>query len=165
MPHGFVKFVTILIIATSIQGCDIFSKEHIYRYRLNVEIETPAGLRSGSSVIEARAYEGGALEGHIVHSELRGEAVAIDIAGGQTLFGLLQSVDGLTGAYASAAYSQMLPESINKNADWRVSFDAIGVQTAVAEVPPSDYPIFVMFSDINDPASAKLVGVYPLYIR
>ncbi|WP_144243874.1 hypothetical protein [Sphingopyxis sp. MWB1] len=57
------------------------------RYRLTAEVETPAGVRTGSSVIETIWDRG--LSGATV----RGEAVAVDLPNGQTLFVLLRTAD------------------------------------------------------------------------
>lgn len=149
--------MTSLLAAVAVSGCRIFADKHGYRYRLTVEIETPQGLRTGSSVIEVSAYESHGLNGSIVQSDLRGESVSIDLPNGDTLFALLQSIDGLFGAYASAAYYKVLPESITKNTDWRVFDDAIAQQTMIVDVPIANFPIFVRFTDINNPASVVLV--------
>jgi len=55
------------------------------RYRLTAEVETPEGVRSGSSVIETIWDRG--LSGATV----KGEAVAVDLPDGQTLFILLRT--------------------------------------------------------------------------
>ena len=55
------------------------------RYRLRADVETPAGTRSGSSVIEVT------LNRSITNYKLHGEAVAVDLPGGQVLFVLLRS--------------------------------------------------------------------------
>ena len=38
--------------AAILAGCGVFISYPIFRYRLGVEIDTPAGLRTGSSVIQ-----------------------------------------------------------------------------------------------------------------
>ncbi|NMW32944.1 hypothetical protein HKD42_12810, partial [Altererythrobacter sp. RZ02] len=65
-----------------------------YRYRLTVEVETPEGLKSGSSVIEVQTNIAGEYSiptpGR-VSQRLRGEAVTVDLDDGQVLFALLRS--------------------------------------------------------------------------
>jgi hypothetical protein len=154
--RGVIGLVAAAAGVLALGGCGLFTDRHTYRYRLTVEVETPQGVRSGSSVIENTAYETNGLNGSMVHSELHGEAVAVDMPGGGTLFALIKSKDG-NAPFAGAAYKQILPESIRKNADWRVGHDAIGRQTVKAEVPAEYYPLLVTFSDITDPTSVKLV--------
>src|SRR3546814_7612883 len=55
-----------------------------YRYRLAVEVATPEGLRSGSSVIEVQATRGIGLfgpEAGEISLAAHGEAVAVDLPG------------------------------------------------------------------------------------
>ena len=145
----------------ALAGCGMFADKHTYRYRLTVEVDTPQGVRSGSSIIESTASESNGLNGRMVHSELHGEAVAIDMPDSGTLFALLDSGDG-SAPFAAAAYNQIIPESISKNVDWRVPHDAIAHQTVAADVPAAYYPILVRFTDIKNPAS--VVKVDPTHL-
>ena len=63
-----------------------------YRYRMTVEVDTPAGLRTGSSVIEVTTrWDNAPPHASGVHSRVRGQAVAVDMPGGDTLFALLRN--------------------------------------------------------------------------
>lgn len=65
-----------------------------YRYRLTVEVDTPEGLRTGSSVIEVTqrmVRPGSDPASKAVRRRARGEAVAVDLPAGRTLFALLRS--------------------------------------------------------------------------
>jgi hypothetical protein len=75
--------------ALLLAGCDAGS-DHL-RYRLVVEVDTPAGVRSGAGVFEVRVEKAPwwALAGRRVNFGGRGEAVAVDLPNGQTLFALL----------------------------------------------------------------------------
>lgn len=77
-------------------GYQILFPTYTYRYRLSVEVDTPDGLRSGSSVIEVRYEKFPELltdRDHI--SRVIGEAVFVDLGRGKNLIGLLAS--GPTG--------------------------------------------------------------------
>lgn len=151
-----VRAILATLLLVAMAGCSLLSDVHTYRYRLTVEVETPQGVRSGSSVIESSASESNGLNGSQVHSELHGEAVAIDMPDGETLFALLDAGEN-SAPFASAAYNQILPESVTKNVDWRVFHDAIENQTVAADVPSAYYPILVRFTDIRNPASVVRV--------
>ena len=81
-----------------------------YRYRLTVEVDTPQGLRTGSSVIEVHSVrEHGYMERLLTTA--KGEAVAVDLPGGKVLFALLtgengswDAAGGLRDAYPPIAY-------------------------------------------------------------
>lgn len=71
------------------------------RYRLTIEVETPQGVRSGSSVIEVRGVRNPDwvnIEGRGTRASFRGEAVAVDLPHGKTLFALLRSEGGTSDA-------------------------------------------------------------------
>jgi hypothetical protein len=65
-----------------------------YRYRLTVEVDTPEGVKTGSSVIEVRTAVGGANDipspGQFF-TNARGEAVMVDLGKRGMLFALLRS--------------------------------------------------------------------------
>jgi hypothetical protein len=84
-----MRLVFIAIFAAlSLAGCDSGTD---LRYRLTVEVDTPEGLRTGSSVVEVevRKAHWWALAGRPVNFDMRGEAVAVDLPQGRTLFALL----------------------------------------------------------------------------
>ncbi|MEL7519551.1 MAG: hypothetical protein AAFN48_11435, partial [Pseudomonadota bacterium] len=68
-----------------------------YRYRLTVEVDTPEGLKTGSGVIEVERDAASAVvnpSAAVLRTRIRGEAVAVDLPGGQTLYALLRSAGG-----------------------------------------------------------------------
>jgi hypothetical protein len=84
-----------------------------YRYRMTVVVDTPAGRRSGSSVIQVKMRPGGLLSGYAYVADYHGEAVAIDLPGGRTLYALLTKPQASYGAdfYALEAYRDVLPHT------------------------------------------------------
>ena len=143
--------------ALFISGCKQYPK-HVYRFKLTVEVETPEGLRSGYSVYEITAND----RQKILPDEAarawstRGEAVAVDIAPGKTLFALLKT-KAHHGDMASLSMQTLLP-------DW--NYDVVGSAerianrqgiTSPAKVKPELYPIMVTFRDNNDPTSIEMV--------
>jgi hypothetical protein len=147
-----------------------------YRYRLTVEVDTPQGLRRGSSVIQVHnelTYNpvgGGYNWGY----EARGEAIAIDLPGGQTLFALLTGEHGYADWAARIVYD--LTPTVPISADKYDSSRAVQLQHAIANqsvvvVPRkvlldpnstepryiSRYPLLVTFADIKEPKSVAFV--------
>ena len=82
------------LAASTLAGCGFLSESFpTYRYRLTIEVDTPIGLRSGASVIEVRTSRTGKnfpASPNQTSYRIKGEAVAVDLPGGQTLFGVLQ---------------------------------------------------------------------------
>jgi hypothetical protein len=54
-----------------------------YRFRMTVEVETPQGVRSGSSVLEVTSRFRTCRQRHDAMTMLTGEAVAVDLPGGK----------------------------------------------------------------------------------
>ncbi len=137
-----------------------------YRYRLTVEIETPEGLRTGSSVIEVETSESSFPHSTVNH-RVRGEAVAVDLPGGKTLFALLRSESDV--AWASRVMFMLAPEAPDTAPDpFQARFDNMlnlsGPVALPRMWPPvahlserSAYPMLVTFGDLDDPTSVARV--------
>jgi len=156
-----------VLMAAMLSGCS--RALPTYRYRLTVEVDTPQGLRSGSSVIEVRTFDQGSgfpgPEAGGLRMGAIGEAVAVDLPSGKTLFVLLRSeskYDGASG-YAIAAYSETLkrkPGPLSKDVQWVDWLREIKRQTTPAVVPrflmvsgrrQDVYPVMVTFRNSRDP--------------
>lgn len=125
-----------------------------YHYALRAEIETPQGVRSGLSIIEVK-------QSHRSF-EVTGEAVAVDLPDGQTLFVLLRSPS--SEDWASRAHESMnfKPNTTSADAYWQRIANDRGTypvkRRRVTAIEDSDnYPYMVRFRDIRDPASVELV--------
>lgn len=92
----FLMGIGVLMASLFLTACGIGGEDFTpdYRYRLTVEVETPEGLRTGSSVIEVMqriVRPGSHPSSWAIDRRIRGEAVAVDLPQGQTLFALLRS--------------------------------------------------------------------------
>ena len=155
-----------MLAAVLLSGCDLFAPltDESYRFRMTVEVETPDGLRTGSSVYEVTAgNRDGILPDAADRSKsLRGEAVAVDLPGGRTLFALLRTPNWRRDDLAEMSMAALDP---TYDGDWVESADRISSGEGImspAEVEPEDYPILVTFSDLNDPTSMQLVDTADL---
>ena len=165
-----IQAAWLALAASLLPGCTAAEdKTPDYRYRLTVEVETPEGLKTGSSVIQVEQSLGGAasaggLAGRQIYYKVRGEAVAVDLPGGRTLFALLRSGNDVEW---SARVMQMLAPKI-QGEPWAESFDNILSIKGAVEVPRmwppvgileerSAYPMMVTFGDLADPTSVAVV--------
>ena len=148
---------------TTLGGCGVFNA-NTYRFRMTVEVDTPQGVRSGSSVYEVRAWNTPKIlpEGRARDWSLRGEAVAVDLSGGQTLFALMTTrrYDLLIVSMRTLdpAFRNDIVESAARIAN------GAGIRSP-AEINRSDYPWLVSFRDNRDPASVVPVDPEELYLR
>ena len=136
-----------------------FSETHEWQQKITVQVETPAGLVSGSSVT------------HVVYTfnpnffavigpsggnpyKLTGEAVVVEVLPGKYLFALLTGAEskGRT-EIISRVFSPKTANHGKKDAALRYHE---GLKPGDKMVLPVDfYPMLVTFTDINDPASVK----------
>lgn len=128
---------------------------------MTVEVETPQGLRTGSSVIEVTKREGPAFPGPEagrLNTDIRGEAVAVDLPGGQTLFALLGTPDRPQAAadFAPSAFAAKQPDL--RQFEWREQIRALKRMKGAAELPPAAYPMLVRFRSISDPRTVEQVN-------
>ncbi len=138
-----------------------------YRYRLTVEVETPEGLKTGSSVIEVEQSMGrsaGTGFGKRINRRARGEAVAVDLPGGRTLFALLRSDSDVD--WASSVMQSAAPKI--EGEPWEERFDNMLLLEGEVELPrywpriarrdlEFAYPMLVTFGDLDDPTSVARV--------
>ena len=160
-----ISGLLVLVFSLFFVACDDTTPD--YRYRLTVEVETPGGLRTGSSVIEVEQNMGrsaGTGFGKIIMRRVRGEAVAVDLPGGQTLFTLLRS--DTNNEWAETVMQMLAPEIEGETFD--DEFDNVLMIEGEVQLPRtwpanvvvperSAYPLLVTFGDIDDPTSVERV--------
>ena len=154
-----IGLVGLLIVSVALAGCMSWD-DSTYRFRMTVEVETPEGLKTGSSVFEVGAGNKRKLTAEEGSRYLweRGEAVAVDLAPGKTLFALLKT-NAHFGDIASLSMQALDPT-------FTEHYDTVGTAarikardnvTSPAIVDPAIYPMLVTFGDIDDPTSVTLV--------
>lgn len=149
---GLLLFALLL----TTHSCGLWGGWTAYRYRMTVHIDTPSGPRSGSGVIEVAYAAPGPLSASAFRREVRGEAVAVDLPGGTTLFALLGShEDRDSGAelYADQAYAGALPHGY----DWKEGVEALRRQTEAAVLPAGHSPRLVRFRNPNDARTIEVL--------
>ncbi|MDX2209450.1 MAG: hypothetical protein SFV20_03730 [Sphingopyxis sp.] len=152
-------FVALLAGAAlaGLTGC-ISPPKHRYRFKMMIEVETPDGIRSGSSVYEVTAQDLQALLPDEADRKwsTKGEAVAVDLPDGVTLFALLKTgaMHGDMASLSMAALDPAFNNDVVESAE-RISTGHGIISPAI--VKRSDYPMLVWFPDINDPRSVAQV--------
>lgn len=150
-------------------GCDRFTapaRPHLLRYKLTATVSTPAGERSGYSVIEV------AMSRTSRKFDVRGEAVAVDLPAGQTLFVLLRSAtDADWAAWALNAVPTPERDVQVKGTEERIAqidrwvaylkadrgVHPIWTPEPPHKVPGLSVPYMVRFRNVADPKSVELV--------
>jgi len=163
-----VQAAWLALVALVLPGCAFAEdKAPDYRYRLTVEVETPEGVKTGSSVIEVEqslSRSTAAPAEVSVQRKVRGEAVAVDLPNGKTLFALLRSTNNVD--WASYVYVYLAPHEKGKPFIDQLDnvLEVTGERTLPRMWPPvgfleerSAYPMLVTFSDLADPTSVAEV--------
>jgi hypothetical protein len=129
--------------------------DHTSRFRLTIELETPDGIKSGSSVIETSAWESGCwgpVEACGVRTSAKGDAIFVDLGHGRNLVALLGF--GPSGSDESKIFSLTRAAlAPGKDIRWQDESKLRGR----GELPEELVPTLVTFSDLNDPKSASVV--------
>ncbi|NGM47454.1 hypothetical protein G5B31_18110 [Rhodobacter sp. SGA-6-6] len=146
-----------LVLLLALPGCR--DEEFDWRQRITVTVETPAGEVSGFSVQSlhvTKALKGYAGQPPGSHTELRGEAVAVEVAAERYLFLLLEGPD-----------VWLLPSLVRPGLG---EYAGYGVRTievlraagalptgTVLPIPPDGLPLLVTFDDVADPKTVRRV--------
>ena len=166
--RGFVG----LILAGSLLGlpsCSLADDAPDYRYRLTVEVDTPEGLRTGSSVIEVEqrlVRPGSDPSARAVRRSIRGEAVAVDLPDGRVLFALLRSKDNVD--WAGYILPWLAPDRSGRTFEEKLGAPlSLKGEVAVPRRFPrragsilhenEAWPMLVTFGDLADPTSVSEV--------
>ncbi len=152
-----VRFAAVAVLpALILAGC---GDDYSWRQKLTVEVETPQGTRTASSVsaVGMSVSEGWWLtpEARGGHTSLSGEAVVVEVAPGQYLFALIGGLDHLAQkVFAPEIGLDKRPPAMPKFEVWAGALSKLRMRR---EVPRKDYPLLVTFADIADPKTVRRV--------
>jgi hypothetical protein len=146
-----------VIVIGFIAAYPLLYPTYSHRYRLTLEVETPDGLKKGSSVIEpsARAQPPILVNTPSV-TDLNGDAVFVDLGKGENLIGLLtlgdkaQDVDGPVHLAIDAFE---VPHCGAPFCQWKQIAKASGAR----QLPAKLYPTLATVGDVTDPKSTRLL--------
>jgi hypothetical protein len=165
MRRSFLAIIAVIILAPFCFyfGYKLLYPTYIYRYRLSVEVETPDGLRSGSSVIEVRYEMFPEINGRDHISRVFGEAVFIDLGHGKNLIGLLaagpsgEDVD-YPGRIVFLAFNLdgNDPDTPRRLLQLRGKRDLDIYHSSPNDVMKRLLPTFVTLTDLTNPSTARL---------
>lgn len=156
LPLGILSLLCALLLGACGQSTSL-------RYRVAVEVDTPEGLRTGSSVVEVRAIRSPFwAPGKRTNFEIEGEAVAVRLPGDQILFALTGKPSNLDfakrlpfEAFEPVMDAQLEVYPLATNLDRRVEF----LKTARLRTVLSDdnMPHLVRFKNPSDATTLEVV--------
>jgi hypothetical protein len=143
----------LIVGAVTLAGYFILLPNYTNRFRLTIEIETPDGIKAGSSVIETTFWESGSwgpVEARGVRSSATGEAVFVDLGRGKNLLAILGF--GPSGTDDSKIFGLTRAAlALGKTINWKDEYRLKGK----GELPSDYIPTLITFADINDPRTAR----------
>lgn len=157
-----------MMAAAIVSACGVGGEQlPAYRYRATVEVKTPEGLRTGSSVVEVRTRRFGkeALpQARGYRTDVEGEAIVVDLGKRGTFFAVLRERD--SEAWPSSVMYSVLPRSL-LTASQQERFAAVLAHSGEHDVPrqtgpvgrrSENYPALVHFKDPARPETAAVVA-------
>lgn len=160
--RSLIHWATLITSTLLLGACDVFGSTYRYRYRLTVEIETPQGLRTGSSVLEQavtnnRITWGGLSAKRLIRT--RGEAAVVELPGGQTLFALIPDSE-LVQSVLDPSWSNDWVASARRIISGRTTGQPLTMWVANGSSParPAGYPKLVHFTDRADARSVAVIA-------
>ena len=140
------------LLAALVIGDQIRINRPGHKYRLTVEVETPAGIRSAAGVLAVTPDRGYTRGGSTRPS---GDAVVVDLDGVKRLVALLAHLDGKLDL---DAINYVALRAYTAAGGKRVNFNDMSRQTGVVPVKGEVIPILLASSDPANPGSMKLVS-------
>jgi hypothetical protein len=122
-----------------------------HKYRLTVEVETPDGRKSASSVVSVHPDRSYTRRGQ---TRTLGDAVFVDLGEGKNLVALLAHVDN---KLVLDDMNYVALRAYGEAAGKRVPFSEMSRQTGIVPVKGELIPVLVTLADPANPASAKVV--------
>jgi hypothetical protein len=141
----------LMLLAALVVGDQIRINRPGHKYRLTVEVETPEGAKSGSTVLAVTPDRGYSRGGH---TKTSGDAIFIDLGGGKNLTALLAHIDK---SIDLDAINYVALRAYTAAAGRRVNFNDMSRMTGVVPVNGELIPVLVTFGDPANPKTAHSV--------
>ncbi|MFK4382558.1 hypothetical protein [Bradyrhizobium sp. USDA 223] len=141
------------LLALLVGGDQIRINRPDHKYRLTVEVTTPAGIKTGSAILAVVPDRNYNRSGR---TTTRGEAVFVDLGQGKNIVVLLAHQQGAKLDLDDINYVALRAYGAARGS--RVSFKDMSRQTGIVPVQGELIPVLVSFADLRDPNTARLVA-------
>ena len=139
------------LLAALVIGDQIRINRPGHKYRLTMTVETPVGDRSAASVMSVHPDRGYSRKGSTV---TKGDAVVVDLGAGKNLVALLAHADDKGLELDEINYVALRAYNA---AGRKTSFNQMSRMTGAVPVTGALLPVLATFSDLNDPATMRVV--------
>jgi hypothetical protein len=156
LPASFDARMMQLVLALAslaaffaLSACSVLDSSPTYRFRMIVEVDTPQGVKRGTSVYQVTAENRFAPLPEEASRAwwVKGEATMVDLPNGQTLFALLKpELTRMSMRALDPEFKGDIVESAGRITSGE------GVRSP-STVEADNYPMLVIFGDLDDPTS------------
>ncbi len=140
------------LLALLVIGDQIRINRPGHKYRLTVEVETPAGTKAASGVLAVTPDRGYNNRGRTLTS---GDAVFLDLGGGKNLVALLAHRDK---SLDLDAINYVALRAYGEAGDKRVSFSQMSRMSGIVPVMGALLPVLATFADPAEPGTMRSVA-------
>jgi len=149
----FKWFGPLALLAALVIGDQIRINRPAHKYRLTVEVETPEGRKSASSVVAIHPDRSYTRRGQ---TRTLGDAVFVDLGQGRNLVALLAHLDNNKLVLDDMNYVAL--RAYGAAGGKRVPFGEMSRQAGIVPVTGELIPLLVSFADPAQPGTARRVG-------
>jgi hypothetical protein len=139
------------LLAVLVIGDQIRINRPGHKYRLTVEVETPAGVKSASGVMAVTPDRGYSRKGH---TQTSGDALFIDLGGGKNLLALLAHIDKTLDL---DGINYVALRAYGAAGGQRASFNEMSRMRGAVPVTGALIPVLATFTDPADPSTMRIV--------
>jgi hypothetical protein len=154
----WLKSTALVLVVLAVAGYWLAYPSYSWHQKLTIEVETPNGVVSGSSVVAVTVdYQPtlGFLDVAGVRNEWQGEAAVVDLPDGRKLFALL----GHPVHFAQNTFKAAILGSRDARfVDMKAYYGKLRRLRKSTPVPAAFYPLLVTFDDVRDPKTVKRVA-------
>jgi hypothetical protein len=137
---------------------DALTASGSWRYKITVSVETPEGIKSGYAIREmsnSRSKNEINLPQSVHPAKIKGEAVVVDLGARGRLFALLTGYK-YGPDHAKTILFDVFPSGSGGDSAAGIRFYR-DLKAGPKAMTPGQYPVLVMFKDINDPKTVTKV--------
>ncbi len=141
----------LVLLAVLVIGDQIRINRPGHKYRLAIEVETPAGVKSADGILAITPDRGYSRQGH---TQTSGDALFVDLGGGKNLVVLLAHLDK---ALDLDGINYVALRAYGAAGGKRVSFNEMSKMQGVVPVKAELVPVLATFADPADPRTMRTV--------
>lgn len=148
-----------MLAAIPAAGCNLLRNTDTLKFRFDLEIDTPSGIKNASSVMQAVMQGGFPIYRQIDPGtyRVRGQAPYAEIAPGKFIFvplGQPMNTEQMLRLLEDFLMDWTGP---GPQANWRESFPRAKRELPAGEVPPDRLPLIVTFGSVQQPSTVERV--------